>query len=209
MQVTTRRDFLVGATLTAGLAALPATQAAAGAANQPNTDMDTMTALLTRRIVRAYTGEPVSEGHITALLRAAMAAPSAVNEQAWEFVVITDKKILAAIPTVNKYASMAKSAPLAIMTCVNTKREKLAGYGVLDVAAATQNILLAAHALGLGAVWTGVYPEKDRMAAFQQLLQLPEHVFPLALVVVGHPRARLEKVDRFLPERIHSNSWQS
>lgn len=203
MNTLSRRTFLHGGAATA-LTLAVAPQAAHATST---TGMDAMTAILTRRSVRAYTEAPVSQEHIEALLRAAMAAPSAGNEQPWEFVVITDKAKLREIPKVNRFAGMAKNAPLAILTCVSTEREKHPGNGVLDVSAATQNILLAAHALGLGAVWTGVYPEKDRMDGFRQIFALPENIMPLALVVIGQPKAKPEKVDRFLPERVHRNLW--
>lgn len=189
----------------AGAAAISVARPAAQAFAEPTPDA--MTTMLTRRSVRAYTESPVSGEHIEALLRAAMAAPSARNKQPWEFVVITDKAQLQAIPSVNSFASMAKNAPLAILNCVNTKLDDSLGYGVQSVSAATQNMLLAAHALGLGAVWTGVYPQEDRMASFRKLCGLPEHILPLALVVIGHPASKPERVDRFLPARIHRDRW--
>ncbi len=165
-------------------------------------NMDAMTAILTRRSVRAYTDAPVTEEQITTMLKAAMAAPSARNAQPWEFLVITDKEKLKAI----SHAPMAQSAPLAILTCVDTTRET-PGYGIQDVSAATQNLLLAAHAIGLGAVWTGVYPSKERMTPIRQQFNLPDTITPLALVIIGHPRNQPEKADRYKAERIHTNTW--
>lgn len=202
MKAISRRSFIYGC---AGAAAVSVARPAAQAFAEPMPDA--MTTLLTRRSVRAYTESPVSQEHIEALLRAAMAAPSARNKQPWEFVVITDKAQLQAIPAINTFASMAKNAPLAILTCVNTKLDDNLGYGVQSVSAATQNMLLAAHTLGLGAVWTGVYPQEDRMDSVRNMFALPEHILPLALVVIGHPASKPEKADRFLPARIHQNRW--
>lgn len=172
-----------------------------------STNMDALTAIHTRRSIRAFTEAPVSDEDVRELLRAAMSAPSAGNEQPWEFVLIQEKATLAKVGEINKYAGFARNAPLAIMTCVNAEREKFPGNGVLDVANCTQNLLLAAHALGLGAVWTGVYPEQDRMQAFKKLLKLPEPVIPLALVVLGHPKGSVAPENRFKEERIHKESW--
>jgi nitroreductase len=169
--------------------------------------MDAMTAIHTRRSIRAFTEDPVSDEDARELLRAAMSAPSAGNEQPWEFVLIRDKATLGQVGAINKYAGFARNAPLAIMTCVNTEREKFPGNGVLDVSNCTQNMLLAAHALGLGAVWTGVYPEQDRMQAFKKLLKLPDPVIPLALVVIGRPKGSVAPENRFKEERIHQETW--
>jgi nitroreductase len=169
--------------------------------------MSALTAVQTRRSVRLYTDQPVNEGSIKTLLAAGMAAPSAGNEQPWEFVVIRNPGTLAQVGGINKYAAFAKKAPVAILTCVNTEREKFPGNGIVDVAACTQNILLAAHATGLGAVWTGIYPEQDRIEGFRRLLGIPETVIPLALVVIGHPRSTSKREDRFDATRIHDEKW--
>lgn len=163
--------------------------------------------MATRRSVRAYTGEPVTDEQVHALLAAAMSAPSAGNEQPWEFVVIRSRETLVEITKINPYASFAPEAPLAILTCVNKEHEKFADYGVLDVAACTQNLLLAAHGMGLGAVWAGIYPMQDRIDGFRALLGLPQTVIPLGLVLIGHPKHLPGPVNRFRPERIHLETW--
>lgn len=163
--------------------------------------------LAQRRSVRSFTDAPVSDEEVQAMLAAAMSAPSAGNEQPWEFIVVRSKETLEKAGSVNPYAGFAKSAPLAILTCVNQAHEKHAGYGVLDVAACTENLLLAAHALGLGAVWTGIYPMEDRILKFRSLLALPETVLPIAFVVIGHPKATPEPANRFNPQRIHAEKW--
>jgi nitroreductase len=169
--------------------------------------MDTLEAIHTRRSVRAYQDKPVPDELITKVLAAAMAAPSARNQQPWEFVVITDKSILESLPSINPFTQMALEAPLAILVCGNLKVESSPGYWVVDCSAATQNILLCAHALGLGAVWTGTYPNEERMDGYTELLGLPEHILPHSLVVIGYPIEIPPPEDRFKPERIHHNGW--
>lgn len=169
--------------------------------------METLDAIMTRRSVRAYTTETIADREIETLLRAAMQAPSAVNEQPWEFVVIRDRTLLDRIPDFSPYASMVKRAPLGILICADTRRLAIEGFWQQDCAAATENLLLAAHALGLGAVWTGVYPLEDRVAGFARLCRLPEGIVPFCFVVVGRPAHRTAAADRFLPERVHENSW--
>jgi nitroreductase len=108
-----------------------------------------------------------------------MSAPSAANEQPWEFVAIQDRKMLDEIPAFSTFAAMAKRAPLGILVCADTRNVVLPRFWVQDCAAATQNLLVAAHALGLGAVWTGVYPMDGDVAGFVKHCHLPEGIVPL------------------------------
>jgi len=169
--------------------------------------MDALDAIFPRRSIRHYHDEPVSDQHIETLLRAGMAAPSAGNQQAWEFVVIDDRELLRAIPTVHPYAQMCADAPLCLAVCADPARERYNGFWVQDCAAATQNILLAAHALGLGAVWLGIAPGGDRAQQVAELLRLPQGVEPLALIAVGHPSESKAPEDRFDPAKTHHNGW--
>jgi nitroreductase len=169
--------------------------------------MDTLTAIHARRSIRRYTDRAVPEETITLLLQAAMAAPSAGNEQPWQFVVITDRTILDVIPAFHPYAAMLKHASVAILVCGDLAREKHQGYWAQDCSAAAQNLLLAATALGLGAVWTGIYPREDRVAGMRMLLRLPAEVIPLALIPLGYSAEHPGPVDRFDPARIHRNGW--
>jgi len=170
--------------------------------------MQTLEAIHTRRSVRRYTEEPISEEMLQQLLSAAMHAPSAGNQQPWQFIVIDDFQTLAQIPDLSPYAGMCAEAPLGIVICGDLSLEKHAGYWVQDCSAATQNLLLAAHDLGLGAVWTGIFPRQSRVEGFRSLLGLPEHIVPLGFIVLGHPAEQpaLTK-NRFKPERIHRNGW--
>ncbi|MGI6243405.1 MAG: nitroreductase family protein [Prevotella sp.] len=146
--------------------------------------------IMTRASVRAYQEKEVEDGKIDTLLRAGMAAPTACDKRPWRFVVVTDKDQLAAIAEANSNVSYVDKAPLAIVVCGDTRRT-LDGDGrefwVQDASAASENILLAAHALGLGAVWTGFYPIKKRCKALAEILELPDEVIPLNVIVIGYP----------------------
>ena len=166
-----------------------------------------MQAILTRRSVRRYTLEPVSAEDVEALLCAAMSAPSSGNGRPWHFIVINQRDILDQIATFHPSAAVLQAAGLAILVCGNEREEKNPGRWSLDCAAATENLLLAAHARGLGAVWLAVWPEPIRADKLVRLLGLPEGVHPLALVGVGHPAETPPPVDRFNPEHIHQNHW--
>ena len=169
--------------------------------------MNTREAIHTRRSVRAFSPQPVPEEAIRELLEAAMQAPSAGNEQPWQFVVIDDREILDAIPEISPYAPMCRVAPLAILVCGDMHEAHHTGYWVQDCSAATQNLLLMAHDQGFGAVWTGVYPNPERVSGFQQLFHLPDKIVPMALVVIGVPLESAPPVLRFNPSRIHRNRW--
>jgi nitroreductase len=169
--------------------------------------MDVMEAIHTRRSIRKFQQKLVPDELVKELLSAAMSAPSAGNQQPWHFVVITDQEILGRVPGLNPYAAMAREAPLAILVCAELALEKYPGYWVQDCSAATQNLLLAAHGKGLGAVWTGITPMPDRVEGFKKLCNLPEKVIPLALVVVGYPAQTLKPEDRFRADRVHRNTW--
>lgn len=151
--------------------------------------------------------KPIPNETIEELLRAAMSAPSAGNEQPWQFLVIDDRKKLDSITGVNPNAKMCKEAQAAILVCGDTTKEKYPGFWVQDCAAATQNILLAAHERGLGSVWTGIYPIPERVQGFRQLLEIPDTIIPFCLVPLGYPAKESPQVDRFQRDRVHYNSW--
>jgi nitroreductase len=169
--------------------------------------MDAIDAIMTRRSIRAYTEDEVGDSQLETMLRAAMAAPSAGNQQPWEFLVITDRAVLDKITTIHPYAKMAAQAPLAILICGDASQGKYPDYWPQDCAAATENLLLAAHAMGLGGVWCGIHPDAERVAAFRDLLAIPEQVTPFALVPVGVPREQKEAVDRYDSARVRENVW--
>ncbi|ABZ84064.1 NADH dehydrogenase/nad(p)h nitroreductase, putative [Heliomicrobium modesticaldum Ice1] len=166
-----------------------------------------MKAILSRRSVRKYTDQPVSEEMVKELLAAAMSAPSAGNQQPWHFVVIRERALLDQIPAFHPYAGMVKQAPVAILVCGDETMEKYKGFWVQDCAAATENLLIAVEALGLGAVWVGVYPEANRVEQFRKLLAIPDHVIPFALIPVGYAAEKPAPANRFEPSRIHYDRW--
>ena len=178
-----------------------------------NTTTNTADAVLenihARKSVRQFTDEPVSAEHIETMLRAAMAAPTAVNYQPWRFVVINERAQLDAMTEILPFAKMLKQAPLAIIVCGETTwfdgKENI--FWQQDCSAATQNLLLAAEALGLGAVWTGVYPDPERSRALSDFLGLPGNVQPLCCIPIGHHDGTTQPKDKWKPENIHYGKW--
>ena len=169
--------------------------------------MEAMDAILTRRSIRRYTEQPVPDDAVDELLKAAMSAPSAGNQQPWQFVVIRERGLLDEIPKYHPYSAMLKQASLAILICGDLKSEKHKGYWVQDCSAATQNLLVAAQAKGLGAVWLGVYPREDRVAGIRKVLGLPEHIVPLSLIPVGYKGEEKPPANRYDPSRVHHDGW--
>lgn len=163
-----------------------------------------------RTSIRSYLPKEVEEEKVEQLLRAAMAAPTATNKQPWAFIVIKEKEILSELGTTLPYAKMAKEAPLAIVVCGDlSKAISCAGsdYWVQDASAATENLLLAAQGLELGAVWTGVYPIKERVKEVQKILHLPEHIIPLNVIPIGYPAENPLPKDKWKPENVHYERW--
>jgi nitroreductase len=166
-----------------------------------------MDAIFNRKSIRKYKDIKISEEIVEKLLRAAMAAPSAGNQQPWEFIVLRDKEVMRKITEFHPYSKMLLNTDAAIVICGDEAKEKFKGYWVQDCSAATENILLAAEAMGLGAVWLGVYPMQDRVASLKEVLNLPDSVIPLSIVPVGYPDEQREAADRFNKERIHHDRW--
>lgn len=167
--------------------------------------------ILSRTSVRSYTSQKPSEGQIDTLLRAAMASPTARNLQPWGFVVVDDRAILDSLSNALPYAVMLGEAQVAIVVCGNTTKamENIGthNYWEQDCSAATENLLLAANALGLGAVWIGVFPNADREAVVRTSLNLPSHLIPLNIVSIGYPDEPLEPKDKYKPENIYRNRF--
>lgn len=164
--------------------------------------------IMTRTSIRQYKAQAVEQEKIDIMLKAAMAAPTAVNLQPWHFIVITDSAVI------NQLAGpRPTNAPLMIAVCGDTNKttmddgNKLPDFWVQDVSAATENLLLAAHALGLGAVWTGVYPVMERVADVANVLNCPENIIPLAVVRIGYPDEVPQPKDKFKEENISYNKF--
>ena len=166
--------------------------------------------ILKRTSIRSYENKPVEKEKIEKLLRAGMAAPTAMNKQPWHFVVVTDKGQLQKLSEANPYAAMAAKAPLAIVVCgdMNKAAEGNARkFWIQDCSAASENILLAATGMGLGAVWTGTYPSKERCADVAKVLGLPESLIPLNTIVIGYPDADVSPKDKWNTENISYNTY--
>ncbi len=163
--------------------------------------------LLTRRSIRNYSDESISREKLEQIIKAGMYAPSAVNKQPWHFMVIDEKAVHYQLMEVHPYASMLEEAPAAILVCGDDRLHNGPGYWAVDCAAATQNILLAAHSFGLGSVWIGIHPREERKKAVKQIMNLPGHIHPFALVALGMPAEEVSQPDRFKKERIYYNQW--
>lgn len=164
-----------------------------------------LTNIMTRTSVRAYTDKPVDDETITRIIKAGMAAPTAVNKQPWAFCVVKDRKLLKALGDEMKNAKMVSSSAFAIVVCgdMNKTLNGVAkDFWVQDVSAATENILLAANAFGLGAVWTGLYPNTERAGKVSEILSLPSNLIPLNIIPVGYPAENPVPKDKWKPENV-------
>ncbi|MCP4394646.1 MAG: nitroreductase family protein [Alphaproteobacteria bacterium] len=172
-------------------------------------DMEFLQGLLTRRSIRQFLpNKTVSKETIKDILNVAMHAPSAVNSQPWEFIVIKDRETMNKMMEMHPHASFLKDASLAIVTCGNTKEQYKDGHWLTDSVAATQNLLLAVHEKGLGACWCGIFPNGDRMQDFSQLLGLPENIKPMALNVIGYPAVEPKQPSqRYNETKVHWEKW--
>lgn len=160
--------------------------------------------IFSRRSIRVYSGEPVSEEDVQSLLEAGMAAPSASNRKPWHFVVVTDKEALRTLARAHPFGKMTASAGVAIAVCGDPA---ISDWWVQDCSAATENILVAAAGLGLGAVWLGSHGRPEREQAVRDVLGIPERIGVLSLLSIGHPgeeKARRTQYDR---ARVHQGRW--
>jgi nitroreductase len=166
-------------------------------------------AFLNRRSIRRYKADEVPQWMIDRLLQAAMYAPSAKNCQPWHFIVCDQRDILLNLSALHPYAAMLKEAPLCIVVCADLSLQAGPYYYLEDCAAATQNILLCAHELGLGSCWMGVSPVKERMDLLKAYFKLPPEIEVFSLIAVGWPNEE-KKIpqDRYKKQRIHKNTWQ-
>lgn len=169
--------------------------------------MDVFEALFTRRSIRKYTEEDVSDADVELLLKAAMLAPSAMNERPWHFVVVRDAAVRAALSEATPYVKMAAHAPVVFVVCGDLDDDKAGGRWVQDCSAAIENLLIAARGKNIGTVWCALHPDAERVATVRRILGIPERVVPLGLVCAGHPAQPFAEADRFMPERIHRERW--
>jgi nitroreductase len=169
--------------------------------------METMDAILTRRSIRKYSPDPVNRDVIENVLKAGINAPSAGDEQPWHFVIIDQHDLLEKISELHPYAKMLKDTPTAVLVCGDQHAPKYKDFWIQDCSAASQNMLLAAHDLGLGAVWIGVYPVEKMIRELRELLNIPAHITPFSIIAMGYPAEEKSERMRYDPSRIHSNFW--
>ncbi len=169
--------------------------------------MDALDALLSRRSIRSYTGDPVTRDQVKELLHYAVHACSAGDQQPWRFVVIDERALLDKVAEQHPHAGMLRQAPVAILVCGATGRLPFPGFWEQDCAAVTQYLLLAAHASGLGGVWLGLHPDPERTALMARLLNIPDEVVPFALVPIGVPYERPRLPERDHREWVRRNDW--
>lgn len=157
-----------------------------------------------RRSIREYTDEPVSDADVKTLLEAAMAAPSANNSQPWEFVVVRRQDLRQQLAKMKTWSTMCAAAPLVLAMCASAARSR---HWVEDTSAATQNLLLAAAGLELGAVWIAVYPEPEYEAYVRNLLGIPKELHVLCLVAVGHPAETKPPRTQYDEGKVHYDGY--
>lgn len=171
---------------------------------------DALSVIHSRKSVRQYTGESVTKDELMTLVRAGMAAPTAMDKRPWAFVIVTDEATLAKLAEGLPYSKMIVKARSAIVVAGVLSKAPPGieqAFWVQDCSAATENILLAAEAMGLGAVWTGMYPNEDHVAYVQKVLGIPADVIPLSIVAVGHPVGVEKPKDKFDPVNVHWEKW--
>lgn len=171
---------------------------------------DVINVILERKSVRKYLDKPVEKDKLELLLKSAMAAPSAVNHQPWVFVVVDDREILNEMAHNLPYAKMLLTAPLAIVICGDIDKALTdweQDFWIQDCSAATENLLIAVEALGLGAVWTALYPADDRVKVVKDALNMPHNLMPLNVIPIGYPAGHDAPTDKWKPENIHYNKW--
>jgi nitroreductase len=166
-----------------------------------------MEVIYRRRSIRKFRNEPVSRQAFEAVIRAGMNAPSAGNQQPWQFVIIDERSLLERITEIHPYAQMLHEAPAAILVCGDLKLEKHEGYWVQDCSAAVENMLLEIVDQGLGGVWLGVFPREERVAGIRELLGIPDGIVPFALIALGHPAEEKGLKNEYHGERIRYNHW--
>ena len=170
---------------------------------------ETLQTIYSRRSVRSFTGELISRDALIKILRAGMSAPSAVNVQPWSFIAVTKREVLDALCEKLPYAKMLGKAGAAIIVCGIPDKDEVFSrdYWVMDCSSATENILLACHALGFGAVWTAVYVDEERIKDVREILNIPPNIIPLNVVPIGIPKDKGKVVDKFKEENIHWEAW--
>ncbi|HET6351637.1 MAG TPA: nitroreductase family protein [Coriobacteriia bacterium] len=170
--------------------------------------MDAMQAMLTRRSIRRFTDAPVSDEVLEQVLRAAMAAPSAGNEQPWRFVIVREREALRRLSRTTPFAKPLEGAAVGLVVCADKRVLRYPGFWSIDCSAAIENLLVAAHASGLGGVWIGVHPMKPFEMAVALAVKTPRHIRPMSLVALGHPAEDKPAAERYEPGFVHVERWE-
>lgn len=168
---------------------------------------NTIDTIYDRRSIRKYEDKPVNPDLVQEILRAGMFAPSGSNKQPWHFVVFDDKEKIQELKNIHPYAKTLETAPVCIMVCGDTQKQMAQGFYVTDCSAATENMLLAAKALGLDTCWMGIYPWEELTDDFAKHLMLPENVKPFNLIALGYGAVKIERPRRYDESLIHYNKW--
>lgn len=169
--------------------------------------MDALDAILTRRSIRKFTGEIISDEDIKTIIKAGFAAPSAHNNQSWEFIIVKDMDRLNEIASFHPYAKMLPNAGCGIIVCGDLKRQKEEGFLVSDASAAIENMLIAINGINLGAVWCGIYPVPNLIKMIREILNIPEYIVPVGLIAVGYKTVEKPSWNRYDEEKVHINKW--
>jgi nitroreductase len=169
--------------------------------------MDAIHAIMTRRSIRKFADRPLPEDAVENALRAAMAAPSAGNQQPWHFVTVRDRDVLNSIPDIHPHAKMAREAQAGVLVIGDPSHERFGPFWPQDCAACVQNMLLAIHAQGLAAVWTGIYPREQRVEAFREHFGIPGNLIPFAFIPIGFPGEEKGPSERYDPSRVRTERW--
>ncbi len=170
--------------------------------------MESLEALKTRRSVRKYRNGKVPEEIIDEIINCAMYSPSAFDYQPWHFIVIDNRETFDNILKVATHAEMISGASHAVILCGDRKLEENTGLLIQDISAATQNLLLAAHTYGLGAVWVGIYPFEEIIEGLKRLFNLPDYIVPVSMAVIGYPGEKPQQPERYKKDRVHYNKWE-
>lgn len=161
-----------------------------------------MNEIFHRTSIRKYQDRPVEDEKLELILRAAMAAPSAKNQQPWEFYVVTDREKIVELSKTSPYAAFTDKAGAMIVACYR-KECAVPEYAQIDLSIATENILLEVDSLGLGACWIGTCPQEERMTAVEKVLDIPENLRAFSIVAIGYPAEERIQQDRYDKSRIH------
>ncbi len=167
--------------------------------------------IMTRTSIRAYEKDkPIEQEKVEKMLRAGMAAPTAVNKQPWHFVVLNNRSVIDSLAAVNPNKEKMEKSPLIIVVCGDMTKAmegEARQFWIQDTSAATENILLAAHAMGLGAVWTALYPNQERVKEAARVLDLPDQIIPLCAVVIGYPAENPNPKDKWQESNVSYNKF--